>query len=68
MVTLAYIRSYIWLVPGSTRPLASGRAQKYYCCVERAANTCAISILVVIKGQEDTLCCRCSHTNSVAII
>lgn len=63
MVTLAYIHSYIWLAPGSTKPLANGNAQKYYGCVDRADNTCAISILAVIKGQKDTLCCDCSHTN-----
>lgn len=63
MVTLAYIQNYIWLVPGSTRPLANGNAQKYYRCVDRADSTCAVSIVVVIKGQEDTLCCNCSYTN-----
>lgn len=31
-------------------PLANGSAQKYYCCVDRADNTCAVSILAVIKG------------------
>lgn len=56
MVTLAYIHSSIWHAPHNIRPLANSSAQKYYCCVKRADNTCAVSFLAMIKGQEDTLC------------
>lgn len=63
MVTLAYIHSYVHLGPGNTKLLANGRSQKYYCCVDRVDNTCAVSIPVVIKEQEEIICCDCLHTN-----
>lgn len=54
MVTLAYIRSLTWLLHEVQGPLANGSAQKYYCCVDRADNTCAVSILAVIAAHTQT--------------
>lgn len=63
-VTLAYIHSYIWLALGGTRPLANGSTLKYYGCVDRADNTCAVSILVMIKKSRRIPSGAIAHTQS----
>ena len=68
MVTLAYIHYYVWLTPGSIKPLANGSAQKYYCYVESGEKTYAISTLVLRRKQEDLLCWNCLYRTESADI